>query len=158
MDFPVIKGDVIKCTAVFLLLLAHLISSTSFVFVMHIFVEHFHVNYILKILLPLCWNIDMITLLLFPFHEVAKIKPMQLNLTFQLSKWGSYIFPSPTIWKTISFQRQPLGKVSTFELWSSLFKGRKTSNFTHLDWKFCFQSLMFSILLPHGLIQVRWLD
>lgn len=86
MDFPVIKGVVIKCTAVFLLLLAHLKSSTSFVFVMHIFVEHFHVNYILKILLPLCWNIDMITLLLFPFHEVAKIKPMQLNLTFQLSK------------------------------------------------------------------------
>lgn len=81
-----IKGDVIKCTAVFLLPLAHLISSISFVFVMHIIEEHFHVNYIFKILLPLCWNIDMITLLPFPFHEIAEIKPMQLNLTFQLSK------------------------------------------------------------------------
>lgn len=54
MDFPVIKGDVMKCIAVFLFLLAHLLSFVSFVFVMHVFKEHFHVNYVLKILLPLC--------------------------------------------------------------------------------------------------------
>lgn len=88
MDFfPLIKGDVTKCISVFLLL-AHLISFISFVFVTLVFEEHFHVNYILKYDFPsvATWNIDKITLLQFPFHEITEIKPVQLSLTSRLSK------------------------------------------------------------------------
>lgn len=55
MDFDTIKGEVIKCIAVFLFPLAHFISFISFVFEVHVFEEHFYVNYIFKILLPHYW-------------------------------------------------------------------------------------------------------
>lgn len=90
-----IKGDVIKGIADFLLLLAHLKSLISFVFVIQVFEKHIHINYIFKsITSPPLGNIDVIIPLPFPFQQAAEIKPTQLDVTFWLREMRFPPLPS----------------------------------------------------------------